>query len=68
MSKNEPKRAENFHCLLCDYKTCKYNNFIRHKQTQKHIGNDLAINGNKNCLLKAAFDSIQQFEEHFTSK
>ena len=48
MSKNEPKRAENFHCLLCDYKTCKYNNFIRHKQTQKHIGNDLAINGNKN--------------------
>ena len=48
MSKNEQNEQNNFICKICDYKTSKKNNFIRHNLTQKHIRNHLAINGNKN--------------------
>ena len=48
MSKNEQNEQNNFICEICNYKTCKKNNFIRHNVTQKHIRNHLAINGNKN--------------------
>ena len=48
MSKNEQNEQNNFICKICNYNTCKKNNFIRHNVTQKHIRNHLAINGNKN--------------------
>ena len=48
MSKNEQNEQNNFICEICNYNTCKKNNFIRHNVTQKHIRNHLAINGNKN--------------------
>ena len=39
-----PKNAEKFYCKLCDFKCCKYSNFIMHKGTRKHKN---AENGNK---------------------
>ena len=48
MSKNEQNEQIFFICKICNYKTCKKNNFNRHNSTQKHIRNHLAINGNKN--------------------
>tara|TARA_B100000902_G_scaffold392695_1_gene445521 strand:- start:2247 stop:3155 length:909 start_codon:yes stop_codon:yes gene_type:complete len=48
MSKNEQNEPVFFSCGICNYNTCKKNNFDRHLSTQKHIRNHLAINGNKN--------------------
>lgn len=39
-----PKNAENFICELCDFKCCKYSNYISHLYTRKH---KLAENDNK---------------------
>ena len=39
-----PKNAEKFYCKLCDFKCCKYSNFVMHKDTRKHKN---AENGNK---------------------
>jgi hypothetical protein len=35
-----PKSSEKFHCVLCDYFTCKKSQYIRHLSTLKHINND----------------------------
>jgi hypothetical protein len=37
-----PKNSSNFYCDICDFVTCKKNDFLRHEQTQKHIRNNLA--------------------------
>ena len=39
-----PKNAGKFYCDLCDFKCCKYSNFISHINTLKH---KTAENGNK---------------------
>ena len=41
-----PKNSLNFYCDICDFVTCKKNDFSRHEQTQKHLRNNLATCSN----------------------
>ena len=47
-----PKNAEIYFCELCDFKCCKYSNFISHKNTRKH---KIATNGNKMVTIDNHF-------------
>ena len=46
------KNANNFHCNLCDFITCKKNNYEIHINTKKHISNTLASNSNMMATKK----------------
>ena len=43
-SKNSPKLANNFSCIICDYSTSKQNDYSKHLLTSKHKKNE---NGSK---------------------
>ena len=45
IKKNAEKNAENFNCEKCDFKCCKYSDWIRHLSTRKHLNDN---NDNKN--------------------
>ena len=46
------KNSSNFYCDICDFVTCKKNDFLRHEQTQKHIRNNLATFSNNSATEK----------------
>ena len=39
-SKNSPKLAKNFHCIVCDYSSSKINDYSKHLLTAKHKKNE----------------------------
>jgi len=51
-TKNQQKKAEDFYCELCDFITCKKNNYDIHIKTQKHIRNTLATTSNTETAKK----------------
>ena len=67
MSKKEQNEQIIFKCEICNYKTCKKNNFDRHNSTQKHIRNHLAINGNKNEQNEQKFFFCTKCSKEFLS-
>ena len=46
------KNSVKFYCDICDFVTCKKNDFSRHEQTQKHIRNNLATFSNNSATEK----------------
>ena len=42
-----PKVPKNHVCLLCDYNTSRFSQYVRHLSTLKHENNVLATDGNR---------------------
>ena len=45
-TENKQKNPNNYYCNICDFTTCKKNNYEIHLQTQKHLRNTLATTSN----------------------
>jgi len=54
-TKKMTKNDKNYYCFFCDFTTSKKTNYDKHSQTQKHIRNTLATNGNN----KTAENNLQ---------
>jgi len=49
-----PKNAEIFFCKLCDFKCCKYSNYIAHINTRKHTNGNKMVTYDNHFLPKNA--------------
>jgi hypothetical protein len=49
-----PKNAEIFFCKLCDFKCCKYSNYIAHVNTRKHTNGNKMVTYDNHFLPKNA--------------
>jgi hypothetical protein len=60
-NKKMPKNAKDFHCMFCDFISCKKSNFDKHLLTPKHVARKKRYENDKNDTKKMPKNAEQEF-------